>query len=183
MLLRPFAQFYVTQLSGCHPAPYDANNNPNAGAVIISCASYYPLGGENHIYAVQYDGVTGYWSHTYDGEVFRSEPGGDIQQNALAPTGYGYGYHVTAFGQTDTTNMQMGGANASVPVLVSNISYKALTTGGFTAMGQPAPGTAPFFFGIPATCPGSGCPYNSSAGNSSGIWYTSVWTQENLPGQ
>ena len=166
-------------------APYDLNTNPAGGGIADGCSDI-TVSGDNE-YSVYYNSDDGLWYHTIKQNgssniiILFSEPGGDVEIHNSQPAGYTNALHITSFGQSNGTDIQIGGANAGSPIYTTNISYKTTMNGNnnFVGMGQSP--NAPFYFGIPNTCPGSSCPYNASSGNSGGVWYTTVWTQENLP--
>jgi hypothetical protein len=122
----------------------------------------YPAIGTDHVYTNEYNDVTLFWAHLYDGRV--------LQQESSATTRFSVAAQVAAYGESNDRNIQVGGPNQGAPVLLYALKYKPLGHGGFNYIFHPPAPT-----GAWGSCDPAPCPYGTQNGESAGIWWVSVW--------
>jgi hypothetical protein len=163
------------------------SRSPFNDQIIQHCEkTIYPGIGTTHTYTNEYDPITDYWCHDYDGICQYSEPRlyDAINRPNVPATGYLQGSQVSAYGETTDNTIQIGAT--SQQTVLSQIKYKNYADQTFYYFTIPPYGPGPY-----NVCDGgnpnggnmngpNNCPnYRRNQGGAAGDgnkWFVEVWT-------
>lgn len=153
-----FVQMGYTRQSACSSAVSVFWEYYNGSTYTHACGVYFPWGDND--YATQYNPSNGWWCHDYNGTCIHSEPSSGP---ALTTA-----YYVSAYGETTSGSVQMGGNGQANAIYLSNLRYFDTSNNVVYIK------TAGTSYGN--GCQPTPCPYGTSYGFAGTVHWTDNWT-------